>query len=308
MLVGITSQRCPECGTPIDPTHPERGRRRSKVLRVAAGLILLTIAPVISWRPVTVWAGSIYWYQYRPTYLVMRDLERGSGIPPPIPNPLQRMPRLGYPRSSHTRIDLARVALSELLERDEQGKLSPEYRRKIDEFALANLDKPFTVPVQYYLNLNLFDRVLSGKLTRQDKSTFYERALSMSVSADPVVRLGDEVPIHFHFQAFLFPDPGWIIVVTLKSAQVDGKDPRWPQDKNEPQWPIGEVGEEQSGCGLTRDRYIQSSALGSHRVHIVTQIDFHYDNENPSDAPGNKVFSEIREFDASFTAIKQPGR
>jgi ribosomal protein L34E len=62
LLHGIESDRCPECGTPIDYLNIARGRRRGRSLRIVVGLGLLIAAFAICESPLRRWSGSIYWY------------------------------------------------------------------------------------------------------------------------------------------------------------------------------------------------------------------------------------------------------
>ncbi|MGD0139222.1 MAG: hypothetical protein ABSD28_10115 [Tepidisphaeraceae bacterium] len=300
ILIGITSERCPECGTVIDPRHAARGHRRSRRIRVITGLVLLSVALAVSWSPVENWSQSIYWYQYRPTFLVMQDLEHGNGRPAPANNPLERAWGHGW---LSERVDLARVALDELLRRDKLGKLSPEYRHQIDEMALADLSVPITAPVQYYLNDELGDRLIAGKLTADEQATIYRRAIAMTLSARPIVMQWDDVPIRVRFQTCLPSssrnDLG--IEARYKSVRIDGEEVEWSRYARwgQPNSTYLGGGEDVDDC-----RQISYSTLGQHRIDVDMQIDVVCESTNYYPRQRSTVHSELHRLSTSFVETK----
>jgi hypothetical protein len=297
ILIGILSQRCPECGTTIDHDRLPRGQRRARTLRVAAGLVLLATAPAISWRPMAAWSGSFYWYQYRPSFLVMRDLERGSGLPPPANNPLtpQYMYTHGWLRE---RVDLARVALDELLRRDKAGKLSADDRHQIEEMEIANLSTSFTNPVQWYLNEDFSDRLAAGTLSPDERAKFISHAINLDLLADPIVMQWDDVPIQIRSKASL-PNSGWDIAVTFVSASIDGKDVSW---WHTPRSNPTLVEYFSDGTRFARQSF-PYSMLGRHQLDLTIQIEIrHLGNSSP--AKGVTIHSEVRTISTTFTEIQ----
>ncbi len=131
-LTGLHSFVCPECGTPIDPSKQYCGYRLSRRLRVGTGLFLFATAVASSFKPIERWAGSLYLYPYRPTFLVMKDLRDGEGVSPPDNIPLTYELGMTHGWISEG-VDLSRIALDELLERE-----NPEnYRRPIGEKSIS---------------------------------------------------------------------------------------------------------------------------------------------------------------------------
>jgi len=162
----------------------------------------------------------------------MQDLKHGSGQAPPVNNPLDQQFSSSHGWLSE-QVDLARVALDELIRRDKAGGLAPEYRHQIDEMALASAFSPITAPVQFYLNDELNARLGSGKLTPQEQAKIYQGAVTVSLATEPVVRQWNEVPVRVKLQTRLprgTKDP-WQIAVTYKSLRVDGKEVGWSTKK-----------------------------------------------------------------------------
>ncbi|MDB5290143.1 MAG: hypothetical protein JWL69_1384 [Phycisphaerales bacterium] len=225
----------------------------------------------------------------------MQDLKHGTSQPPPANNPLESQ----YNSFSHgwlsEEVDLARVALDELLRRDKEGKLSPQHRHEIDKMALATMSAPITTPVQYYLAEELSDRLISGKLPAEDQATIYQNAVTMGLSARPVVMQWDAVPVSLTFQTRL---PRRLYVeVTYKSVRIDGGE---VDASHLPQWrqPIS------VGAGPTNvDRLISYSTLGQHRIGLDVRIDI-LASSTPYQGGGTIVHSETRTVSTSFSEIQ----
>ncbi len=138
ILIGISSDRCPECGTRIDHElgaehRRHQGKRRNILgfclLMAAMGLLVLNKA----WQ----WSQTVYWYQYYSTSRVMEDLIHGAGKPPPANAPWAwHISSRSFPPVPPP--DLSSAALLEFQNREKVGKLSQDYRRKLDSLALAH--------------------------------------------------------------------------------------------------------------------------------------------------------------------------
>src|SRR5262245_48600436 len=81
-LIGLESKRCPECGTELTDRNIVRGERHRRPRLAWAGASLIVLA-LITLSPV---GHAIYnavdWYQYKPTYFVMQDLDNPTlGVP-----------------------------------------------------------------------------------------------------------------------------------------------------------------------------------------------------------------------------------
>ena len=135
--------------------------------------------------------------------------------------------------------------------------------------ALATQIAPFTAPVQYYLSLQLNDRLIQGKLTAAEEATFYRCAIVPSLAARPLIIQGDDVPVSLRYQTAL-PVGGWEIVTACTSVQVDGQEvgPPWAGFPGPAcrgpffcQWLSG-------GWDFRDDRRIACTTLGRHRLDV----------------------------------------
>ena len=96
------------------------------------------------------------------------------------------------------RIDLARVALEELLRREAVGQLPEPFRNELVELGLAvQKSVPDLTPVQYDLLDYLSNRVVAGDLSDDQKTRFYQAATSSNLAVRAIVIDGDQVPTRF---------------------------------------------------------------------------------------------------------------
>ena len=295
-LVGLRSDRCPECGTLIESHQTARGRKLRSPLRVAVGVVLLLVSLTISWNPIASWWQSIYWYHYRTNSQLMHDLKSGSGLPSPANNPLETSWSNGWRQQQ---VDLARVALYELLARDKAGKLSAEHRHEIDELALANLYSPVSGAARYALDGELTARLSSGKLTLDQQATIYKNAIAMTLAAQRVVVQWDSIPIQIDLRTCLPRDSGggFNVQTTYLSLGIDGKEVNWSKQP----WPQSAYDSIYGGSGIKKiERLISYTTPGRHRIDLDVQIDIIHGS------PGPIIHSERRKLSTTFVEIKPP--
>jgi hypothetical protein len=125
----------------------------------------------------------------------------------------------GFPWES---VDLARVALDELLRREGAGHLPDRDRNAIVELGLGVQQSwPNLSPVQYHLLDYLNDRILAGDLSAEQLDRFYRPALAEKLSVRPVVFAGEDVPIRVGMDRAWACGGNWLVEYTYQSAQVD---------------------------------------------------------------------------------------
>src|ERR1700722_736738 len=100
LLHGLSSDRCPECGSHLSPDGIALGQPRRRVKRFIFGWLLLLLWGATITMIATSQFQGIDWYSYEPTYFVFRDLNSSNNAG-------------------------ALRAWSELTRRDTAGSLSP---------------------------------------------------------------------------------------------------------------------------------------------------------------------------------------
>ncbi len=114
LLIGLDSQRCPECGAFLSPLAIVHGKRLRRLgLGLAGVTMILPVGAMLygGWRISSV-RFDINWYHFKPTFLVMHDLR--SSAP-----------------------GVADVAIAELERRDLADDLSSKYQQQIVQMGLA---------------------------------------------------------------------------------------------------------------------------------------------------------------------------
>jgi hypothetical protein len=160
-------------------------------------------------------------YHCRPVDLVMDDLRHGEGKPPPTDTHFPEiMDGHGWVSEG---VDLSRIAIAELLRREQLGELPAKYRLEIDQLALADLHNSIQTPGQFYLRQNLGDRWIAGALPVDEQNKLYLTAPDITFATDPVVTQWNDVPIRFRCRCGL-PNSSthrWAVQGRYKSVRID---------------------------------------------------------------------------------------
>ncbi len=212
----------------------------------------------------------------------------------PENNPLERYFTHGF---LSEKVDLARVALHELLLRDKAGRLSVEYRRQIDEMCLANLGLPITTPVQYYLDEELSDRLQAGKLTSAQVAKIHN-TITVSISCPPTVMQWNRVPLDVKINENhpRGSSNRRSFEIIYKSVRIDGKEYDWAFDPSLRDRSRFEL------AALLRSG-LHCTVPGSHRLELDVQIDIH-DGSIRAPYQNTVIHSESRTLTASFIEIE----
>ena len=300
----------------VDVSAGPRRARLLRRLRVTSGLLLVSAAVTVSCSPVRQWSATAYLYPYRPTYLVMRDLRDGEGQPPPANAPSKYFPMSGHGWVSE-QVDLARVALDELLRREQVKQLSPDYRQQIDQLALSDLHRPITTPGQFYLRQNLGDRWMAGRLPAAELDQLYRAAIHVRLETDREVWQWNEVPLRLRCRCDL-PNGStghWTLTAHYGSVEIDGKSvqvtpPNWVG--SDTQLAFQRNGEVTDGddepAGQDRPvagESIRYWALGRHQIDVTLRLDVAVGADS-NDRGGRIVYGVVVPLRASFVEQAPP--
>src|SRR5439155_10734717 len=110
LLIGLASDRCPECGAPIIENAIVHGHRVRRPRVAWCGVAMILVAMVILLPALVEMIRSIDWYRVEPAFMLIREVKSGA-------NPNR--------------------ALDELIRREVAGSLSLASKRDLADVALA---------------------------------------------------------------------------------------------------------------------------------------------------------------------------
>jgi len=168
-LIGIDSQRCPECGTVISPKTTVRGKRHPRPVVGVAGLVLV-LGGLVSWG-VGAYAPlkQVKFYQYVPASWVMRDLR----------SPDQAK---------------ATKAWDDLVRRWQAGGLDASQKDRLIDLCLAEQVGPRRAGLTTRLISHLQRCCLDGVLSELQQRRFLSQIPQTDLIARPRAAYGAEVP------------------------------------------------------------------------------------------------------------------
>jgi hypothetical protein len=169
LLIGLLSQRCPECGVELSPSNIVHGRRDRRMGLAILGLVMLLIGLAGPAMILSHQIGNIQWYHLKPAFLVMRDLRPGTGA-------------------------VADNAMRELDRRDAAGDLSSGNQQIVIAMALAQQATASQSSLAEDSVLFLERRYAAGQLTDAQKALFEQQCIQLSLTIRPAVVVAHDVP------------------------------------------------------------------------------------------------------------------
>jgi hypothetical protein len=203
LLHGLSSERCPECGSALSPAAIVYGEPHRRWRSFLAGCLILLMCAALLLTGATSGLQNVDWYQYKPAYFVLKDLNSS------LPADQQK-------------------AWTELMHRDRTSSLSPKTRDKMALFALtrqANAAQPYNS--LDFDTINYFGaRCLAKDLPADQITRFFDQSTRMKLSVRPKVVKDDRVPfVAAHDGLGPATNNFWTKLV-ITSVIIDGKDQR----------------------------------------------------------------------------------
>jgi hypothetical protein len=200
LLLGLQSERCPECGATLSPDAIVRGapRPRWKAFRPKwLFLIFLGLVLIVSQTPLL---QSFNWYQFKPTYFVLWDLKSPSAV------------------------DVQR-AWTELIARDQAGSLSAGSRDAMVRFALARQANGPAPPTAFDNAVvdYLAARCTAGNLPADQQKTFFDQSVRTFPLLRATVVSGDPLPYGVGYQVSIGSHSNFSGNVAYSDCSIDGK-------------------------------------------------------------------------------------
>jgi hypothetical protein len=199
LLRGLSSERCPECGSLLSPAAIVYGEPRRRWKTFLAGLLVLLLVGILIIGGGVDQLQNVDWYHYKPTYVVLRDLNSGRLID-------------------------QQKAWTELMRRDADKSLWANTRDAMARFALArqaNAAQPYnsldTDTINYLGRRCLAKDLPAGQLTR-----FFEQSIRTKLAIRKTVVLGDWVP-YLTIHEGLGPTQGFWTELSSAGLKLDGR-------------------------------------------------------------------------------------
>lgn len=192
-LTGLTSDKCSECGSPLQPDGIVIGEGgRSKALVIGG---LLCLMPCVGLLAIV--AVNTDWYPYYPTGWLISDARSNVWA-------------------------TANKAWGELNRRIKAGKLSATQQSLLIDACLQEQSSPSRSAVDMQMLDHLGAELAADKLSPAQKETFFKQAVKLKLTARPKVILGDQVPYTASDTGRTSGSPLWAQVEKANVA-IDGK-------------------------------------------------------------------------------------
>lgn len=165
-LTGLTSDRCPECGTHISTETTVHGRRQRRPLITVIALFLAALAAMCF-----VQSGRQYdWYRTWPFAWVKAGLGSANA-------------------------QTAQRAWEELVRRERVERLSSRHQAELIELYLAEQVAPAPTHLLLSSMMNyLGERFLEDELSDENKTAFFEQIITLDLQVRPRIVVGDRLP------------------------------------------------------------------------------------------------------------------
>jgi hypothetical protein len=273
ILIGLESQRCPECGSVISPLNTVLGQRQRRLGLAWTGVAFSLLGLVLPGMLAAMALRSIDWYHYEPAFMIMRDLRSKSP-------------------------GVADAAMQELMRRDQAGDLATKYRQQIIEMGLFEQAGTGQGVLTQQLVEYVERQYVAGHLTDAQKTQFGRQCLILALRVRPIVVLGDFVPYQTT-EACRVPT-FWVRLLYQddRTINIDGQGGAAKFS-----------GGEGSMCGLgsggASGGGVVCKSVGQHQLQVTYRVELHRGDFGNTD-PNNLLFQEDRKLTGNFEVVAQP--
>lgn len=266
ILSGLEADRCPECGSVVQPggvIYGERHRRAGLAFLggtfalIGLGCIALFLSGALS---------TIDWNRYKPLSWLLKEIDS--------PNMTD-----------------ANVAWTEVQRRMTAGTLSEREQNLLVEKAMQAQQSARSHNYDQQLFQLLTNRFVSHQLSSAQEEKFFAVALKVVLEVRPIVGSEDTVP-YWIWSRGRGPD-GWWVVTQLSDWQIDGSNVDLNQGVRG-----GSTGFHGGGTG----RALAPQKPGKHHLHVKAQLSVNAPGRPHNDqGPFDKIVTRI--LDADFESI-----
>ncbi|HMB95693.1 MAG TPA: hypothetical protein VKK61_06605 [Tepidisphaeraceae bacterium] len=269
LLIGLSSNCCPECGAELSRRNIVHGNKRNQASVAWIGAAALVLGLTMAIGVITAGIVLPNFYHYLPTFILMRELQ------PSI-------------NSWHN------AAFDELNRRDLAGELSAKYQNRLIDVALQ--EQPAAAPGQ--LTQALIDfaarQYLAGRMTAPQQQLFGRQSLQLALRVRKRVVLGDSAPYEI-VENSRTPSGIWWSHLVMQQINLDGKKIQGAESGSGSF--SGVFGGGSSGSS------IECKTVGQHRLEVICRIEL---RNGQFDSPNSTlVYKEDRALSADFQVVPE---
>jgi len=271
-LIGLASERCPECGALLSPATIVLGRRDRRVGLGLIGLAILMLGLIVPVTVIVEEISDVQWYHLKPAFMVMRDLRLGSGT-------------------------VADEAIVELDRRDVAGELSSDYQQQIVAMALAQQATSSQTIVTSDLLQFLERQFTAGRLTDAQKALFGQQCVTLSLRIRPTTVAGGWVPFLIDEKCRVINPPMYVHLEDADKVEIDGV--------TVSQGSSGSGSMSGLGSSGSSGNSVKAPPPGRHTLRVSSHVEVRGGSFGGTD-PRQILFQEERVLTGTFEVVAQP--
>ncbi|NLE58562.1 MAG: hypothetical protein GX616_09400, partial [Planctomycetes bacterium] len=240
-LSGLTSNRCPECGTEMIPANIVYGEKIRRPWLAVTAVALAVIVMVLIGR----WAWDYDWYRLRPTSWVISDVQSADAA-------------------------IKSRAWRELDRRVRVGSLSAGQENRLIDVCLQEqtAKTPLTAMIDY-----LGPCLLDNRMSDSQRTLFFQQVMQFDLTARPVVIAGNPLPVRISERSRGPASSGlWVREYCSMGPDLDGGSYKGSRGA----WstsPMGNSGSRSGTQPLAPTLWDREISPGKHRLTLTVQLE-----------------------------------